>query len=120
VDDVKEQRELATWMLGRLDYRVTSVSSGEEAVDYLKTNRPDLVVLDMIMDPGMDGLDTYREMIAMHPRQKAIIVSGYAETDQVREAQKLGAGAYVRKPYILERLGMAVRRELDSPGRNSA
>jgi two-component system cell cycle sensor histidine kinase/response regulator CckA len=56
----------------------------------------------------------------MHPRQKAIIVSGYAETDQVREAQKLGAGAYVRKPYILERLGMAVRRELDSPGRNSA
>jgi len=120
VDDVKEQRELATWMLGRLDYRVTSVSSGEEAVDYLKTNRSDLVVLDMIMDPGMDGLDTYREIIAMHSRQKAIIVSGYAETDRVREAQKLGAGAYVRKPYILERLGMAVRRELDSPGRNSA
>jgi PAS domain S-box-containing protein len=113
VDDVKEQRELAAQMLGRLDYRVTSVSSGEKAVDYLKTNRPDLVVLDMIMDPGMDGLDTYRKVVALHPRQKAIIVSGYAETDRVREAQKLGAGAYVRKPYILERLGMAVRKELD-------
>ncbi|MBA4396060.1 MAG: hypothetical protein C0394_01525 [Syntrophus sp. (in: bacteria)] len=112
-DDVKEQRELAVQMLGRLDYRVTAVASGEDAVDYLKTSRPDLVILDMIMDPGMDGLDTYRKIIEMHPRQKAIIVSGYAETDRVREAQKLGAGAYVRKPYILERLGMAVRQELD-------
>ncbi len=113
VDDVKEQRELAARMLGKLNYRVESVSSGEAAVEYLKSSKPDLVLLDMIMDPGMDGLDTYREVIEMHPRQKAIIVSGYAETDRVREAQKLGAGAYVRKPYILERLGMAVRNELE-------
>lgn len=120
VDDVKEQRELAARMLGRLDYRVTAVPSGEEAVGYLNTGRPDLIVLDMIMDPGMDGLDAYRKIIEMHPRQKAIIVSGYAETDRVREAQRLGAGTYVRKPYILERLGMAVRQELDSPGRNPA
>jgi PAS domain S-box-containing protein len=113
VDDVKEQRELAAYMLGKLDYRVTPVSSGEEAVEYLKTGRADLVVLDMIMDPGMDGLETYRKIIEIHPRQKAVIVSGYAETDRVRKAQALGAGAYIRKPYILERLGLAVRHELD-------
>jgi CheY-like chemotaxis protein len=113
VDDVKEQQALAVHMLGKLDYRVTSVSSGEEAVEYVKNTKPDLILLDMIMDPGMDGLDTYRTILESNPRQKAIIVSGYAETDRVREAQKLGAGAYVRKPYILERLGMAVRKELD-------
>ncbi len=70
-------------------------------------------MLDMIMDPGMDGLDTYRKILDVHPRQKAIIVSGYSETARVRQAQALGAGAYVKKPYLIERIGMAVRKELD-------
>ena len=66
----------------------------------------------MILDPGIDGLDTYRKIVETHPMQKAIIVSGFSETDRVLEAQALGAGAYVRKPYILEKLGVAVRKEL--------
>jgi PAS domain S-box-containing protein len=113
VDDVEGQRELAARMLARLNYRVTPLSSGEEAVAYLKTNRVDLVVLDMIMDPGMDGLDTYKRILELHPRQKAIIVSGFSESERVLEAQALGAGTYVRKPFVLERLGWAVRKELD-------
>jgi PAS domain S-box-containing protein len=113
VDDVKEQRELAARMLGTLDYRVTMAASGEEAVDYLKAHAVDLIVLDMIMDHGMDGLDTYRKIIEIRPGQKAVIVSGFAETERVIEAQSLGVGAYVRKPYIKERLGLAVRKELD-------
>ncbi|MEN6621008.1 MAG: response regulator, partial [Smithella sp.] len=72
----------------------------------------DLVILDMIMDPGIDGLETYRRIVEIKPRQKAIIVSGFSETKQVCEAQKLGAGAYVRKPYVIEKLGAAVREEL--------
>ena len=113
VDDVKEQRDLASEMLSRLSYSVSSFSSGEEAVEYLKTNSVDILILDMIMDPGMDGLDTYKEIIKLYPGQKAIIVSGYSETDRVREAQSLGAGTYVKKPYVMERLGLAVRKELD-------
>jgi CheY-like chemotaxis protein len=113
VDDIRGQRELATRMLTKLNYQVTSVPSGEKAVEYLRTNTADLVVLDMIMDPGMDGLDTYRNIIKLHPGQKAIIVSGFSETDRVKEAQELGAGPYVRKPYVLERVGLAVRAELD-------
>jgi CheY-like chemotaxis protein len=113
VDDVKEQRELATAMLSRLGYRVNAVSSGEEAVTYLKANRVDLLVLDMIMDPGIDGLETYQRVVETNPKQKAIIVSGFSETERVKKAQELGAGAYVRKPYILEKMGLAIRRELD-------
>jgi two-component system cell cycle sensor histidine kinase/response regulator CckA len=113
IDDVQEQRELAVMMLTKLGYRVEALSSGEEAVEYLKQKKMDLVVLDMIMDPGMDGLDTYKEILKLHPKQKAIIVSGFAETDRVRSAQELGAGAYVKKPYMLGRIGMAVRKELD-------
>ncbi len=113
VDDVKEQRSLAATILEGLGYRVAAVSSGEEAVEYLRANQADLIILDMIMDPGIDGLETYRRIIKMRPRQKAIIVSGFAKTERVSQAQDLGAGEYVRKPYIIEKLGLAVRRELD-------
>lgn len=113
VDDVKEQRELAIAMLTRLGYRVKSLPSGEAALEYLKTNTIDLIVLDMIMDPGMDGLETYRRLLERNPNQKAIIVSGYSETDRVKKAQDLGAGAYVRKPYVMEKIGMAIRKQLD-------
>jgi PAS domain S-box-containing protein len=113
VDDVKGQRELAATMLRRLNYSVTSVSGGEEAVAYLKEHDTDLMVLDMIMDPGMDGLDTYRSVLEIHPGQKAIIVSGFSESERVNAAQALGAGAYVKKPYVSEKLGLAVRKELD-------
>jgi CheY-like chemotaxis protein len=113
VDDVKGQRDLAAGMLRKLNYNVSSVSSGEEAIAYLKEHKVDLMVLDMIMDPGMDGLDTYRSVLEIHPKQKAIIVSGFSESDRVRAAQALGAGAYVRKPYVIEKLGLAVKKELD-------
>jgi CheY-like chemotaxis protein len=113
VDDVPEQRSLAAAMLGNLGYRVQTVSGGEEAVEVLRAQAVDLLVLDMIMDPGIDGLETYKRILAIHPGQRAIIVSGFSETDRVRQAQALGAGAYVRKPYVLEKIGLAVRRELD-------
>ena len=113
VDDIKEQRELASMMLGNLNYRVATAASGEEAVEYLQSHLVDLIVLDMIMDPGMDGLDTYKRILEIHPRQKAIIVSGFSESDRVQAAQALGAGAYLRKPYIMEKLGMTVRKELN-------
>jgi PAS domain S-box-containing protein len=113
VDDVKEQRQIAAKMLTKLKYMVATVSGGAEAVEYLKQNAVDLVVLDMIMDPGMDGLDTYRKILEVHPHQKAIIVSGFSETERVSTAKALGAGAYVKKPYVLEKLGLAVRNELD-------
>jgi CheY-like chemotaxis protein len=109
------QRELAVCILTRLGYEVAAAAGGEEALAYLREHQADLLVLDMIMDPGMDGLDTYRQVRELHPGQKAVIVSGFSETERVRQAQALGAGAYVRKPYILERIGLAVRQELDRP-----
>ncbi len=112
VDDVKKQRDLASRMLKSLNYNVASAASGEDAVEYLRDHKIDLLVLDMIMDPGMDGLDTYKSVLKIHPKQKAIIVSGFSESDRVHDAQALGAGAYVKKPYVIEKLGMAVKKEL--------
>lgn len=113
VDDIEEQLEVGSRLLERLGYSVTPISSGEEAVNYMRENSADLLVLDMIMDPGIDGLETYKRILKFHPDQKAIIVSGYTETDRVKKAQELGVGAYVQKPYVLEKLSVAVRNELD-------
>jgi PAS domain S-box-containing protein len=113
VDDVAQQREIASTVLERLGYKVASVASGEEVLEYLKENAVDLLVLDMVMEPGIDGLETYRRVLEHHPGQRAVIASGFSETDRVREAQLLGAGPYVRKPYLIQNIGMAVRKELD-------
>ena len=113
VDDIPEQRDIAVKMLGKLGYQVTPVTGGEEAVAYLKSNHADLAVLDMVMPPGIDGLETYQRILDYRPDQKVIIASGYAASDRVKHMQELGAGEYIRKPYSLEKIGLAVRRELD-------
>ncbi|MDP1989581.1 MAG: PAS domain S-box protein [Syntrophales bacterium] len=112
VDDTVEQRDIANRLLTRLGYQVHAVSSGEEAVEYLKTHKADLLLLDMIMDPGIDGLETYKRVQEINPKQRAIIVSGFSETERVKKTQNLGAGAYIRKPYLMEKIGVAVRDEL--------
>jgi len=113
VDDVESQRDISCKMLDTLGYKTKTVSSGEEAVEYLKEHSVDLILLDMIMDPGINGRETYERIIKIHPNQKAIIVSGFAETDEVKEAQKLGAGKYIKKPLTLEKIGLTVKEELE-------
>ena len=113
VDDENRQREIASELLTKLGYSAEAVSSGVEAVEYLKNNSVDLIVLDMIMPKGMNGRETYGEIIKIHPDQKAIIASGFAETADVKAAQKLGAGKYIKKPYTMEKIGIAVKEELE-------
>jgi two-component system cell cycle sensor histidine kinase/response regulator CckA len=119
VDDIPEQRDIAERMLTKLGYKVFSVSNGEAAVAFLKTQHVALIVLDMIMPGGIDGLETYRRILSNRPGQRAIIASGFSESERVKSLQALGAGAYIQKPYTLEKIGLAVRRELDRdmPGR---
>jgi signal transduction histidine kinase/ActR/RegA family two-component response regulator len=112
VDDIKEQREIASGMLKKLGYNVITVPSGEEALDYMQENGADLLVLDMIMNPGMDGLETYQKILQFHPEQKAVIASGFSESEKVKKAQSIGAGTYVKKPYSFEKIGLAVKGEL--------
>lgn len=112
VDDDKTQHVIAGEILSRIGYNVESAGSGEDAIEYLRNNTVDLVLLDMIMEPGIDGLETYRRIIEINPEQKTIIASGFSETKRLKEAQRMGAGQYVKKPYTLERIGLAIKQEL--------
>jgi len=113
VDDDRMQHEVTSRLLRELGYKATTVESGEKAIEFLKSNAQDLLLLNMTMSPGIDGTETYRWALEINPSQRAIIISGYSETDRVREALNMGAGGYIRKPLTLKTIARAVRNELD-------
>ncbi len=112
VDDEDQQRDIASRILTLLGYTVESVASGEEAVARCQLAAFDLILLDMLMDPGINGLETYKQIIQFSPSQKAIIASGFSESSHVGNAKTLGVGAFIKKPYSIEQLGLAVKNEL--------
>ena len=121
VDDDEGQRRIVARWLRTGGYKVLTAHNGQAAIELLdaavRAQGPaiDLVLLDMIMADDFDGLDTYKKMLEFNPRQKAIMVSGFAATDRINEALKLGVGQYIQKPYDFDNLGRAIRHELDKP-----
>ncbi|NOX35373.1 MAG: PAS domain S-box protein [Deltaproteobacteria bacterium] len=112
IDDVDQQRKIARDSLEMLGYKPFTVASGEKAILFLKIHTVDLVLLDMKMEPGIDGLETYKRILSINPGQKAIIASGFSENHRVKEALKLGAGQYIKKPYTIKKLAVALKKEL--------
>jgi two-component system cell cycle sensor histidine kinase/response regulator CckA len=80
----------------------------------LKDQSVELLLLDMIIKSGINGRETFRQVIEIHSEQKAILVSGYAETNEVLETQRLGAGKFLKKPLTIEKIGPAVTEELNT------
>lgn len=109
IDDEPQLRDLATRMLESLGYTVDSVPSGERGLEFVRENPVDLVILDMVMDPGMSGRQTYEAILKKYPDQKALVVSGFSESDDVKETLRLGAWGFIEKPYSLTDLGNGVR-----------
>lgn len=112
VDDIGEQRQIAVEMIMALGYSAEAVASGEAALAYLKEQSADLLLLDMAMDPGMDGLETYERVLAIRPRQRAIIASGFTQNDRVKKALSAGTTAFLNKPYRLDDLAEAIKTVL--------
>jgi CheY-like chemotaxis protein len=108
VDDIPQQRQIASAMLLRLGFRPVAVAGGEEAVDYAREHPVDALLLDMILDPGIDGLETYQRILQVRPGTPAVLASGYAKTERVRQTQALGAGEYLQKPFTVQELGSAL------------
>jgi two-component system, cell cycle sensor histidine kinase and response regulator CckA len=112
VDDSEAQRAVALRILSKLGYRVDTVSDGESAVEFLE-QPVDLVLLDMVMNEGFDGLDTLAAIRQNHPSQRVVIVTGFSETARVRSCMELGVGGVLQKPYRTGELAEIVRSELD-------
>jgi CheY-like chemotaxis protein len=115
VDDVDIQRKLAGRMLQNLGYVSASMASGEEAIEYLREHDADVLLLDMIMRPGINGRETYERILDFKPGQKAVIASGMAEGEEVEKARSLGASHFIMKPYTIEELAKTLRQALGGP-----
>jgi two-component system cell cycle sensor histidine kinase/response regulator CckA len=120
IDDDRLQRNVARTLLESLGYTVTEAESGEEGLQHLRRQPHDLIIVDMIMPDGIDGADTCRGAFEINPEQRAILISGYAESERVQDALRCGAGAFVRKPLTLKSIALAVRRELDREAKLAA
>lgn len=121
VDDDPDIRKTTCGYLRAIGYKVEAAQNGAEAVEIIRrtkqegTRKIDLVMLDMIMADGFDGLDTYQAILKIEPLQKAILVSGFSMTDRMREAMRLGARNCLLKPYENNELARVVRATLDKP-----
>lgn len=112
VDDIQSQRDLASSILERLNYSCGAVESGQKVLSYLSKHKTDLILLDMVMEPGFDGLETCSRIFSKYPDMPVILISGYAESEKVRASLKLGAKKYLKKPYSIHSLGTVIKEVL--------
>ena len=112
---VDDERLIQSTLRGVLEdegYRVTSVSSAEEALARLVDDAPDLVFLDIWM-PGMDGLEALAEMKQRRPETAVVMISGHATIETAVKATKLGAYDFIEKPLSLEKTLLVTARTLE-------
>ncbi len=114
VDDEPVLRDIAAKMLEAIGYTVDSVSSGEAAIEFVKATSVDLLFIDMLMEPGINGYQTYKEILNRNPGQKAVIASGFSESIDVKAALKLGAKGFIKKPYSMEQLGRVIKEAINT------
>ncbi len=103
VDDEIDFLETLLKRMKKRGVDVTGVGSGEEALSFLDTNQVDVVVLDVKM-PGMDGIETLREIKRRHPLVEVIMLTGHANLEVAIEGMELGAFDYLMKPMDIDEL----------------
>lgn len=114
VDDEKVIRDLFTRILEAEGAQVTTVGSGEEAVDKIRKEPFDIVFLDIVM-PGMDGLETFKVLKRIKPEIVVVVMTGFAVEHKIKEALRLDAFDYMYKPFdvseIMTTIKKAVKRK---------
>jgi DNA-binding NtrC family response regulator len=104
VDDERDFLETVVNRLQKRNIETTGVRSGEEAIEVMKKKAFDVVILDIKMPGGMDGIETLREMKRIQPLAEVILLTGHASVETSIEGMKLGAFDYFIKPIKLEDL----------------
>lgn len=119
VDDEQDFRQLFIKRFSLRNLEVDGAGSGREALDALGRKAYDVVVLDVRM-PGMDGIETLKEIKKRHPRVEVIMLTGHGSVKSGIEGMSHGAFDYVLKPFkiddLLERILKAHERRLLSSG----
>ncbi len=113
VDDEEGILETLSGILEDEGYQVATASSGEEAVATVKNLSPDVILLDIWMPKGIDGLETLKRLKAINHEAVVIMISGHANIDTAVQATKLGAYDFLEKPLSLEKVLIIIKRALE-------
>ncbi|WDL95176.1 response regulator [Alicyclobacillus sp. ALC3] len=111
VDDQFGIRILLQEVLQREGYEVLQASNGTAALELVKNENPDLILLDMKI-PGMDGLEILRTIRKWEYDTKVIMMTAYGELNLIREAMEMGALAHFTKPFDIDELRQAVNAHM--------
>jgi len=109
VDDEQDIREGSERILNRMDFLVSTASSGDEALKRFEEETPAIVLLDLKM-PGMDGMDVLERIRAIDDRAIVIVITGYATVETAIQAMKHGAYDFIPKPFEPDQLRLIVNR----------
>ena len=109
VDDEQDIRDASERILSRIGYQVQKASRGDEALDILKKNSIDIVLLDLKM-PGMDGMEILARIRERSTEIQVIVITGYATVETAIEAMKQGAYDFIPKPFEPDQLRIVVNR----------
>ncbi len=112
VDDDEGVRQVLGQALEGIGYEVVGIDCGEKALDHLKTEECDLVIVDMVL-PRLDGLEVLKQIGSMRPDLGTILITGYASVETAIKAMKMGAVDYVVKPFRMEEVELVVSRALE-------
>ncbi len=113
VDDQYGIRLLLQEVFSKENIHIFQASNGKQALEIIKAEKPDLILLDMKM-PGMDGLELLRRLRKFNTQAKVIMMTAYGELDMVAEASRLGALTHFTKPFDIEELRTEVMKQLAS------
>lgn len=111
VDDAGPVVVLCVNVLQALGYAVKGANRGETAVELLRKERFDLMVVDYKM-PGMTGFDVYQHARALYPGLAAVLVTGHGSPEVVSEANRLGFDSILLKPFTSDELRGTVEKVL--------
>ncbi len=109
VDDERDLNETLVKRLKRRGYATHSAFSGSEALDVLATEAFDVVVMDVMM-PGMDGIETLREVKKRHPGVEVLLLTGHASVESGAQGLPIGANDYLLKPVEFDTLLAAINQ----------
>jgi two-component system response regulator AtoC len=112
IDDDPGVRDYMEALVSRQGYKVFAVADGEQALKTLEETQPDLITLDVVL-PGMDGLETLRELKQRLPEVPVVMLSGHGHARTIVEAMRHGASDFLRKPFEVEELELAFQKALE-------
>jgi two-component system NtrC family response regulator len=113
VDDEKDFLDSLARRLGKRDFDISTATEGKQAISLAKKEKFDVAILDMKM-PGMDGMELLGILKKKHKFLEILILTGYGGLDSAVEATKLGAYAYLEKPYDFDKLLETIKNAFEA------